>query len=158
MAEELPIKYVKDKNGRFTPITSPKAVIDENGKNIDDVFAKKDLSNVTYPSISIGNTTTGAGDRVIQTYISSDGKTWYRKWASGWKECGGYSTTNADTTKAITLPLEFSNSNYIVSISTIATSGDQYLNGISIANRTTTQITIFNYDYGHSILYYCCGY
>lgn len=41
---ELPIKYVKDKDGRFIPITSPKAVIDENGKSIDEIFAKnKDL-------------------------------------------------------------------------------------------------------------------
>lgn len=41
---DLPVKYVKDKDGRFIPITSPKAVIDENGKNIDEVFAKnKDL-------------------------------------------------------------------------------------------------------------------
>ena len=57
-----------------------------------DIRALKDLSNVTYPQmIPDGIAHQGAGDRVIETYISSDGKTWYRKWASGWKECGGYS-------------------------------------------------------------------
>lgn len=38
MAEELPIKYVKDKDGRFIPITSPNAVINSDGKNINEIF------------------------------------------------------------------------------------------------------------------------
>ena len=38
MAEELPIKYVKDKDGRFLPVTSTKAVVTENGKNIDETL------------------------------------------------------------------------------------------------------------------------
>lgn len=50
MAEELPINYVKYKGERFLPITSPKAVIDANGKNIEDIFAKKEdvVSSTTY--------------------------------------------------------------------------------------------------------------
>lgn len=46
----LPIKYVKDKDGKFIPITSPKAVIDANGKNIEDIFARKEdvISSTTY--------------------------------------------------------------------------------------------------------------
>ena len=46
----LPIKYVKDKDGKFIPITSPKAVIDANGKNIEDIFARKEdvISSATY--------------------------------------------------------------------------------------------------------------
>lgn len=38
MSEELPIKYVKDKDGRFIPITSPNAVINSDGKNINEIF------------------------------------------------------------------------------------------------------------------------
>ena len=38
MTEELPIKYVKDKDGRFIPITSPSAVINSDGKNINEMF------------------------------------------------------------------------------------------------------------------------
>ena len=73
--------------------------------------AKTDLSNVDYPLNSAGSTTTGAGDRIIETYISSDKKTWYRKWKSGWKEMGGtvYSTGGWAT---LTLPISFSNANY----------------------------------------------
>lgn len=60
-------------------------------------YAKYDLSNVTYPEIVYDPETelfdglihTGAGDRIVGSYISRDGSTWYRKWASGWKECGG---------------------------------------------------------------------
>jgi hypothetical protein len=39
---DLPVKYVKDKDGKFLPVTSFNAVLNEEGKNVDDVFAKKD--------------------------------------------------------------------------------------------------------------------
>lgn len=50
--EELPIKYVKDKNGRFIPITSPKAVIDENGKSIDELFVSYENGAEVEPVIN----------------------------------------------------------------------------------------------------------
>lgn len=70
---------------------------------VDTNFATKTLSNVTYPANTIGSTTTGSGDRIIQTYISSDTNSWYRIWASGWKECGGRGSIgeNSSTTKAL---------------------------------------------------------
>ncbi len=64
---------------------SGKIIHEEDIQNL----AKKDFSNVTNPTLSVGNTSYGVCDRVVETYISSDGNTWYRKWASGWKECGG---------------------------------------------------------------------
>lgn len=70
--------------------------------------ADKDLSNVTYPSNTTGSTTIGAGDRVIETYISSDGNTWYRKYASGWKECGTKIVGQSAGTTNVTFPIEFS--------------------------------------------------
>lgn len=42
--------------------------------------------------ISAGTTLTNQNDTVVETCVSSDGSTWYRKWASGWKECGGIYT------------------------------------------------------------------
>ena len=56
----------------------------------------------------------GAGDRVIESYISSDGLTWYRKYASGWKECGIRISTGSEGVKSYTLPIAFSNTNYSV--------------------------------------------
>ena len=46
--EELPIKYVKDKDGKFLPVTSFNAVLNEDGKNISDVFARKDQLGSQY--------------------------------------------------------------------------------------------------------------
>lgn len=38
MAEELPIKYVKDKGERFLPITSTKAVVNKDGVSVEDLL------------------------------------------------------------------------------------------------------------------------
>ena len=120
--------------------------------------ADKYLSNVTYPENKKGSTTTGSGDRVIKTYISNNGKTWYREWESGWKECGFVKTTNTlDGIK--TLPITFSSSNYVV---------------VAIHNYTTSMNNMtFKYLYaepyspnsirtgdfgGLTFNVYCCGY
>ena len=120
--------------------------------------ADKYLSNVTYPENKKGSTTTGSCDRVIKTYISNNGKTWYRVWESGWKECGFVKTTNTlDGIK--TLPITFSSSNYVV---------------VAIHNYTTSMNNMtFKYLYaepyspnsirtgdfgGLTFNVYCCGY
>lgn len=46
--EELPIKYVKDTEGKFAPITSPKAVVNEEGKNIEDLYVLKEELGTQY--------------------------------------------------------------------------------------------------------------
>jgi len=51
--------------------------------------ANSNLSNVTYPANTIGSTTSGSGDRVIQTYIQTDLHLMYRIWQSGFKEVFG---------------------------------------------------------------------
>lgn len=79
--------------------SSPQAQLDNinsqvstNTSNISSLNTNKanvDLSNVTYPdSVANGVTQTGSGDRVVKSWVSSDGQNWYRQWAGGWKECG----------------------------------------------------------------------
>ena len=69
-------------NSQVSTNTSNIASLNTNKANVD-------LSNVTYPEPSAnGVTQTGSGDRVIKSWIASDGQTWNRQWASGWKECG----------------------------------------------------------------------
>lgn len=107
--------------------------------------ADKDLSNVTYPQVvADGVVKTGAGDRVIKSYISSDGLTWYRIWASGWKECGGSIQASAlsDYITTITLPLEFSNTNYTVHVTPLAQGSDTYSH--YAGNKTTTTFRLRN--------------
>lgn len=103
-------------------IGSLQQLTSEQGEAISDLQfsnstkAEDDLSNVTYPEYHYDdelrqfttNTTTGAGDRVVEAYMSSDGNTWYRKWASGWLECGMKITNNVSGTTTIQFPISFS--------------------------------------------------
>lgn len=66
--------------------------------------ADRRLSNVTNLEIIPGYEVNGL-DFVVENYISSDGLTWYRKWASGWKECGLIFITNTQGVKQ--LPVTF---------------------------------------------------
>ena len=127
------------------------------------IYAQKDLSNVTYPANTEGSTTTGAGDRVIETYISSDGLTWYRKWASGWKECGGIVSRGSEGYRTLSLPLIFTYTNYVVNITPITTA----MANSNISAKTYTKkfdsfqyaITWGNNQYGgDGFQYYACGY
>ena len=127
-----------------------------------DIRALKDLSNVTYPQmIPDGIAHQGAGDRVIESFISSDGKTWYRKWASGWKECGGYSTVALYLfKKTIVLPnITFANTYYTIMITpeNRGTGDDNYSWWLE-ESITTSQFTVRLRVNTPTIRYYCCGY
>ena len=130
-----------------------------NGKtDLDNNKADKDLSNVSYPPAMYGSSTTGAGDVVKEVYISKDGKTWYRKWKSGWKECGLIGITNTQNgIKA--LPLSFSSKNYTVFATynyTNSSNTPRFCNLYAEAYSTTS---IRTGDFGGlTFNIYCCGY
>lgn len=94
-------------------------------------------------TVSAGTTVTGKNDTVTEYYVSSDNKTWYRKWASGWKECGGYAS-GADIRNdyTVVLPITFTNSNYKVQITNIWAASYGAFNYWSVgsqSDQTTTQ-------------------
>lgn len=128
--------------------------------------ADKTLSNVTYPSITAGSTTTGTADRVIKQYLSSDGLTWYRLWASGWIECGGMrsKTSGERTSVKVTLPVAFSNTNYVVAStyhennSSVATLTSEYFGYIAQKTTTGFYLSLYGASTGQSTTFYCCGY
>ena len=124
--------------------------------------AKTDLSNVNYPIIAHGGVQTGAGDVVEEMYVSLDDTVWYRKWKSGWKECGGVisqSASNGDH-KTITLPIEFNNNVYTLIITPM--SSKTWVHSW-VYSKTTKS---FEYgsggngsaDTSNAIQYYCSGY
>ena len=120
--------------------------------------ANKDLSNVTYPTITAGSTTTGSGDRVIEHYISSDGLTWYRKWASGWKECGVFVNAGTWGGTEIQLPVTFQNTNFNVSLG-LLTNQDTAFNAMTLGiyDKTVSSVSMYvNQNFQKHI--YCCGY
>lgn len=121
--------------------------INQNAININSLTtavngrAKSDLSNVTYPANTPGTTTIGAGDRVVNTYISSDGKTFARLWASGWKEMGG-SVSPTGGWQTITLPASFSNTNYKIVTGYTKVAENNVMIGIKINNKTTSNFRL----------------
>lgn len=76
---------------------------------INDLNNKQDTLTAKGPALN--TTRTGQNDTVIEYYVSSDATTWYRKWASGWKECGGC-FMSADTSSGVYLafPITFEQS------------------------------------------------
>jgi hypothetical protein len=56
------------------------------------------------------------GHEVIafQTPTASNDYTWYRKYADGWVEQGGYATTSGNTGAQITLPVTMSDAHYLI--------------------------------------------
>lgn len=96
-------------NNKQDKLTSGKGINIENG-----VIS----SNLPANTIEIGKHYTGQNDTVIESYVSSDGNTWYRIWASGWKECGGTIVANSSNGvgKTYTLPLPngFSNAQWFI--------------------------------------------
>ena len=136
--------------------------------NLENNKADKSLSNVTYPQVvGDGVVKTGAGDRVIESFVSSDGKTWYRKWASGWKECGMLRTGNWNNV-TIELPnIEFSNNTYIVVATGYDVANADGITSIRIESKSTHSILCRMcwqvgerygaYSNGTGNIY-CCGY
>lgn len=72
---------------------------------VTELNGKQD--KLTAELIGKGKHYRGQNDTVVESYVSSDGLSWYRIWASGWKECGG--TIQASSSNGVgityTLPL-----------------------------------------------------
>lgn len=118
-----------------------KANIDAN--NITVVSYQTKFNNM--PQVSAGRTQTGKQAVVVDSYLSSDGLTWYRKWSDGWKECGFiYNNVSAarDLTATINLPITFN------SISTMTavvngfhrTDNNKSVGGSIIKIKSTSQV------------------
>lgn len=57
--------------------------------------------------VALNTTRTGQNDTVVEYYVGSEGKIFYRKWASGWKECGYVIRNTSSGTTNVTLPIKF---------------------------------------------------
>ena len=133
-------------------------------KAITDVLnnkADKDLSNVSFPGVIYGHAVTGSGDRVVKIYMSNDGKTWYREWRSGWKDCGLILTGGSWGNKSVSLPVSFSKTNSYICVVTPtlpnSNTGTYTTRETSITSKTTNSITLW-WDGTIGKQVYCCGY
>ena len=122
--------------------------------------ALTDKVDKTQPAIT-GNGTFNGNDRVITTYISNSGKTWYRIWASGWKECGMFlSGTWGD--HEVALPISFTGTRtYTINV-TYQTNNSSALSAVhSGITNTISNNTIHTWYAGENdfVKYlYACGY
>jgi hypothetical protein len=113
--------------------------------------------------ITAGATLTNQNDTVVESYVSSDGKTWYRKWASGWKECGGYVTVKQNT--EFVIPVTFS-TNLWTALATVVVTGGESMSSIIIQTLKYSNYCALKVSsgvqtiawYQNDIKYYCCGF
>ncbi len=125
-----------------------------------DSKANKDLSNVSYPPPMYGSSTTGGGDVVKEVYISTNKQKWYRKWKSGWKECGMILTGGNWGNKLASFGINFSDTNYICVVTPTLSNGNTgtySTRETSITSKSTGSITLW-WDGTIGKQVYCCGY
>lgn len=153
-AETLKTPFSPPVNTELVAIGSNNAQV---GVNVSNGLEIKNsiLGIKEQEQIGLNKTITNQNDTVIETYVSSDGKTWYRKYASGWKECG-ITTTSPN----VTLPMEFSNTNYRVLFS--LRNSANWTEAIKIGHLNVESLTSTSFrvsigtDFEKS--FYCCGF
>lgn len=100
------------------------------------------------------------GHFVIETHVSENGNSWYRKYSDGWIEQGGNFTCPADSFVKITYLLEFANINYTLTATARNSGGDRI--DIKTKNINTTYADIGSFStngtFGTDISWYACGY
>ena len=130
---------------------------------LERLKANNSLNNVTYPTATIGSTKIGTADRVIEIYINSNGSYWYKKWLSGWIECGGRASVKENSSTTITFGnISFTNTSTMycfVSNSTGKTSGNsEGVMTMHPLNNTQAKITAGYLDPNTSgCHWYVCG-
>lgn len=136
------------------------------------------LNNMT--TLTEGQTQSGRQATVVDSYLSSDGLTWYRIWSDGWKECGGTtyfgSSISLIPITQIVLPLSFRDNKFKI-FPVINWNGASSVEGINGAHSIHTFNAQSNYpsnstvnlriQFGNSgsgnscdrpLSYYACGY
>jgi hypothetical protein len=101
-------------------------------------------------------------DRVVETYVSPTGNTWYRRWDSGFKECGTYAEPNADGYEWEFPNNGFSNTNYTI-VGNCYTDGFLSAVRISHTNSTASKADMSfgagsTYKTAQKVWLYACGY
>ena len=81
-------------------------------------------------------------DYVVESWRADDGSSWYRKYASGVVDMGGYYNGNAAT---VTLPVELANTNYDIFIEKNTAPSYWATTHLAILSKTTSSFTVSKY-------------
>lgn len=127
--------------------------------------AEKTMSNVNYitvrellpdKKISIG---AGTMDWVIEYWVAPDGSSWYRKWKSGWKECGGKKELpSSGSDQTITFPITFHTDYGVYVTMTKGSLGNSTALIGDIGASSVNKYGFKTRGYNGPARYYACGY
>ena len=106
--------------------------------NVGSVDIQNVMSAVNAVQAKVDNKLEASTVHITETWKSTDGRSWYRKWSDGFIEQGGR-ITSATTT--ISLHTAFTNTNYTIS-SSQAGSASANISRVAIADRTTSKFTL----------------
>ena len=86
---------------------------------------------------------------LVESYISSDGLSWYRKYSDGWTEQGGMIGRNYSTNANINFLVPFKDTKYIVNFANYSTEEGTIANkrGVCINGYTSTGISFISNPY-----------
>ena len=111
-------------------------------------FTQAAIENTAGLNAELFNDKVDVGHEVIafQAPTAGNNYTWYRKYADGWVEQGGFANVNEVSTTTITLPVTMADTNYIALAqnNTLSTAADTE-NGVGIEKTSTTQVTLFTH-------------
>ena len=111
-------------------------------------FTQTAIENTAGLNAELFNDKVDVGHEVIafQAPTAGNNYTWYRKYADGWVEQGGFANVNEVSTTTITLPVTMADTNYIALAqnNTLSTAADTE-NGVGIEKTSTTQVTLFTH-------------
>ena len=134
--------YITDKDGNLIKVAG----------NMGSLSAKP---------VALDTIRTGQNDTVVEYYMSSNGLTWYRKWASGWKECGGQ-IKGIDGQHLIVFPLTFSNTNFTILKTLSWAFNEGSINRAYFGFQSITTNSAYTHSYtspsGYSEGWYACGF
>lgn len=120
----------------------------------------------TAESIGTSSVHSNQTDTAVEYYRNSDGSFWYRKWASGWKECGGVYTNTNSTAGNVNITFNnnfaFNDNNYTITFGAQRqdpSTGPQ-VKELGYLSKSPTGFTKYNPKAGYEphTCYYCCGY
>ena len=123
--------------------------------NVGSVDIQNVMSAVNAMQAQVENKLGVSTTHIINTWKSTDGSTWYRKWSDGFIEQGGKITS---VTTTISLHTAFTTANYTITVRQRGSESAK-ISRVSITDRTTSS---FNLEYCTSemlpISWYACGY
>lgn len=125
--------------------------------NVGSVDIQNVMSAVNAVQAKVDDKLEASTVHITETWKSTDGNSWYRKWSDGWIEQGGYQPNIGDGKHFFTFPKAFRDMNYTV-VATAEQSKGQADANATVAKETTTKVYIVTQGYRYKTYLYACGY